>query len=526
MLHTRGYDMEIKDRIEKLMSYLNEGLVERKEAVALSLLSALAGESIFFYGPPGTAKSMISRRINTIFSEEGNYFEYLMNQFSTPEDLFGPISLKGLEEDVYKRLTKGYLPCATVAFLDEIWKAGPAIQNTLLSIINEKRYNNGNEVEKVPLIFLIAASNELPKEGKGLEALWDRFLVRVLVSPIEDEEGFFSLITQTEGETHLDTNSIKDYKLDATELKELKRQSETITLSKTIKDTISDIRHQLIVQSAKDIETTDSYVSDRRWKKIIHLLRMSALLNQRDHVAPMDCFLIQYCIWSTQEQQQNAFALVATCIQHSLIEKTDFKTIIQDYETQVSETFFGDLRFDPLLKRIGNDDCYILLNQKTEPKIMRKVTYISQSTAYDKKGNRISYATYGIRNYLDVHSLTYDATQKKIHVTFIEGEKILPPLEFSIETKEAYHKDVRKKVLYEDAKKLHKVRANFDTRYYFPLREKLNLANQKYTNTPLEESIFASQKEYNFMHQSFQTNKNEIEMMSLHVEQIRARYVD
>ena len=198
--------MNLSDRIKTLLKYLNQNLYGKEEAVRLALLSAVAGESIFFIGLPGTAKSMISRRIAAAFrdfykdgkfsTENGGYFEYLMNEFSTPDEICGPVDLSALNDKPsrYTRQTKGYLPSAKVAFLDEIWKSGPAILNTLLTIVNERIFHNGSEIEKVPLISLAAASNELPEKNRGLEALWDRFILRVSVNPVSKEEDFFKVV--------------------------------------------------------------------------------------------------------------------------------------------------------------------------------------------------------------------------------------------------------------------------------------------------------------------------------------------
>ena len=132
----------MQEQIGKVLDRLQDGLLERDEVIKIAFLGALAGENIFLYGPPGVAKSLISRRIASAFGST-NYFEYLMQKFSTPEDVFGPISLSELKKDNYIRKVEGYLPKADFAFLDEIFKANPAILNTLLTIINEKIFKNG-----------------------------------------------------------------------------------------------------------------------------------------------------------------------------------------------------------------------------------------------------------------------------------------------------------------------------------------------------------------------------------------------
>lgn len=145
-------------RIETILKQLNIGIYEREEELSVALLAALCGQNTFLLGPPGTAKSLISRRLSQAFATT-SYFEYLMHRFSTPEDVFGPVSLSELKKDNYVRKTQDFLPTAVFAFLDEIFKSSPAILNTLLTIINEKTFRNGPQVVKVPLKALISAAN-------------------------------------------------------------------------------------------------------------------------------------------------------------------------------------------------------------------------------------------------------------------------------------------------------------------------------------------------------------------------------
>ena len=195
----------MREKIFNLLEAISKGLHERDDIVAKTLLATIAGQSVFLYGPPGTAKSLIARRINLAFKDAA-YFEYLMQKFSTPDEVFGPIDIKSLKEGKYVRNTQGYLPSANFAFLDKIFKSSPAILNTLLTIINEKLFKNGNENVRVPLYTLITASNETPDIGSGLEALYDRLNMRLFVEPLQDWNNFVKLISNENDEPHIDEN--------------------------------------------------------------------------------------------------------------------------------------------------------------------------------------------------------------------------------------------------------------------------------------------------------------------------------
>lgn len=337
------------DRIEKLLAILKQGLYEKDEAIRLALLTAISGESIFFLGAPGCAKSMIARRIVQAFKsdeKEGlKYFEYLMNQFSTPEDIFGNISLKALNgegesgKEEYKRITDGFLPQADIAFLDEIWKASPAIQNTLLTIINERKFHNGSKVEDVPLKALFAASNELPTKNEGLEALYDRFILRLVVDFIQKEDSFFEMIDDSNSTDFIISENDKNLLISNEDLENWRKEIDKVKLSDAARAVISAIRKELTLQneslSDEDKKNGELFVvGDRRWKKIAHILKTSAFLNDRNEVDLMDCSLIENCIWGTEKQQKKAREIVEKCIKQNGL---DCDTAIEDIQEQIGE---------------------------------------------------------------------------------------------------------------------------------------------------------------------------------------------
>ena len=303
------------DRFKQLLGEMNRGIYEKETELSLSLLAALAGESIILLGPPGVAKSMVARQLKTAF-RDAQSFEYLMSRFSTPDEIFGPVCIQKLKtSDTYERAVEGYLPTADVVFLDEIWKAGPAIQNTLLTVINEKIFRNGNREMHLPLKLLVAASNELPAKGEGLEALWDRFVIRIESRPIKLEKNFramlleahadFSRSTRVLGHADFADNAdFSDLKITAEEYAEWAERIDKIGVKIEVLDAISAIRKSLrAVNVDEAAERRNIYVSDRRWKNIVRLLRTSAFMQDREEVEICDLLPIYHCLWQEPEER-------------------------------------------------------------------------------------------------------------------------------------------------------------------------------------------------------------------------------
>lgn len=527
-------ESSLRPRLYKLLSLLKSGLYEKDEAVRLALLSAVAGESIFFLGPPGTAKSMISSRIHKAFTDDTKYFEYLMNEFSTPDEIFGSIKLKGLDEGIYEKNTTGYLPEAHVAFLDEIWKSGPAILNTLLTIINEKKFHNGNTIEEVPLQILLAASNELPKEKAGLEALYDRFIVRTLVNPvsIENEESFFDLCEKS-GRELVITENMRKQLLSIEEIRSWQDKISKVRLEEKIREVIMEIRRELVRRNAeKDREEKDKfYVSDRRWKKIIHLLKTSAFLCDRPAVDLMDCQLVSYCIWNTPKQRDEACDIVKEIVREHGLECTtaieDIEDQIGQFEKDVDATWYKMIERrtheEPVMRRDSSNYIYYKVSKNS-----RGIGYISKNYPEDYYLRNYGRHYWMDENFDDQRTIDYIKIDEKAQTITINQTDILKmETETKIDDEGGLVKDT---VIFNNTLAYASTKKSFDAEHYSPIVDSIAKELKALEDfrarmeKPYSENLFADQSFKVVITSKIAEEKQKLEDAQVELDKQRSRY--
>ena len=288
-------EMSIHLRLQEVGRTLERHYLDKQEIIRLLLVSAIAGEHMVLVGPPGTAKSAIIRMFARLL--DAKYFEYLLTRFTEPNELFGPVDIAAFREGSYRRRTERMLPEAEIVFLDEVFKSNSAILNSLLTVLNERRFSSGAQVMEVPLISLFGATNEVPNDD-ALAAIFDRFLLRVQSDNL-DSYHFHGLVERgVDNELRKITAREDEIRplLTAADLRALHRGFDRqLKLSEEFvakyKGLIFQIRSEGIT------------VSDRRVIKLTKLFAASALLDGRSAPDEGDFFVLRH-IWNNLEQAE------------------------------------------------------------------------------------------------------------------------------------------------------------------------------------------------------------------------------
>lgn len=266
------------------------GLIDREALVELIALAAIAGEHVLVVGPPGTAKSEAVRRVAKALG--GRYFEYLLGRFTEPSELFGPVDLRKLREGVVETRTEGMLPEAEIAFLDEVFLGSTAILNTLLGILNERRFRRGQTELSCPLKVCVGATNQLP-EDDALAAFADRFLVHFFVDPLPDHQ----LEALLEGGWAPAPAASPLGLAELDRLAALAKEADLTTVRATL------------AQAVRTLKREGIQLSDRRTVKVQRLIAATAVLSGRSAPSEADLWPLIYAIPSRTGQDAAKEAL-------------------------------------------------------------------------------------------------------------------------------------------------------------------------------------------------------------------------
>lgn len=281
---------------EKMQLISNEmkGLFLEREGVIESLFIALiAGHHVLLLGPPGTGKSAITKEFTSRIIN-GRMFEWLLNRTSDPSEILGPISIRNMERDKFIRILDGKIGDCEVAFIDEIFKSNEPTLNAMLPILNERVIYNDGQAVPIPLKMMVAASNETPEDGEGLEALYDRILFKHWVDYIKDPNNRIQMMVNYNAMKSPNTsNVIQRTRVTMDEIDALQQYKNYVEIPPSL---IKDFNKLLIALAKQGIR-----FSDRKVNWCMDVIKASALFHGRTKATSSDIEPLINVLWERPE---------------------------------------------------------------------------------------------------------------------------------------------------------------------------------------------------------------------------------
>lgn len=281
----------VQTRFAALRGNLAATFRERESAIECITLAALAGNHALLVGPPGTAKSALFFGFLASFTN-ARTFQRVLTKFGTEDDVFGPVKLSALKNDILERNLTGRLASVECAFMDEVFKGSDSVLNTLLEAMNERRYQG----QAIPLRMMVGASNELPEEDV-LAAMYDRFLLRDVVSYIESDSVWMDLVSTPPKYTPKVFITVEEW--DAA-----RAAVAALPLPRRVVEQMLRVKNEL--------KQAGIIVSDRRWIAMTNVLRAAAWIDGCAQVEIDHLEVLKYGLWSKPEERERVTAVLAS----------------------------------------------------------------------------------------------------------------------------------------------------------------------------------------------------------------------
>lgn len=260
--------------IHKASAEAKDVVVESDEFIDALILAMLSRTHVYVAGAGGVGKTFGSEVVAEHFGVETFYIQFRND--TKREEVFGPLSMRALQNDEYEHVTAGYLPEAELALLDEFKDAG-RFTRQLLNILNERRFKNGRRVTQTPLRAAVGTSNFWIEEQE-LEALFDRFAQRLMQEAVRTSRGFRKVL---KGQLARDRGAQRSPTIVTRAMLEVATNA---VVTCNVEDHIVNALDELRKNAAKE----NLHMSPRRWGEGLKLARAVAVLAGRDTVTEDD----------------------------------------------------------------------------------------------------------------------------------------------------------------------------------------------------------------------------------------------
>ncbi|MBE9480055.1 MAG: MoxR family ATPase [Chloroflexi bacterium] len=260
-------------------------LVAMDEEVDLVLTALIAGETVFFLSLPGAAKTTLARLIAQ--GIDGNFFRKNLTADTSRNDIFGPLDPEKIKQGQWGRKLAG-LATATVANVDEVFRASGPVLDMLLEALEEHTLAEPDTIHELPLVLGISASNELVNATIH-NAFWDRLIIRKEVSYPTRAEDWEVLLSSPHGTVPIKT------RIDPTEIMLVQGLVELMA---------GDLPAEIVKRMTRiklQLDKRGIPVSPRRFLAWARVATASSILLGQTPLGSKSLIVGQHILWISQE---------------------------------------------------------------------------------------------------------------------------------------------------------------------------------------------------------------------------------
>ncbi|YCA13515.1 MoxR family ATPase [Bacillus sp. AK128] len=257
---------------------VNKVVLGKQEITELILISMLCKGHVLLEDVPGTGKTMLAKTISKLVGGQFRRLQFTPDVL--PSDVTGVEFFNPKEQEFEVRMG----PVMTnVLLVDEVNRATPRTQSSLLEVMEERQVTIGNETVKLPVPFFVLATQN-PLESQGTfplpDAQLDRFFMSIAMGypSFEEEQQMMRIYRDQEP-----LEEIESYFGSVEEFAELQNKVKDIHISADIEKYLLTIIHR-----TRQHEFISAGVSPRGTLAFMKAVQAKALLENRQYVIPDD----------------------------------------------------------------------------------------------------------------------------------------------------------------------------------------------------------------------------------------------
>lgn len=265
-------------KLKQIQDALNQAIVGREKEIDLMLIALIQGGHVLLESVPGSGKTMMAKSFAQAF--DGDFRRIQFTPDVLPSDVTGISYFDPKSQDFILRPG----PVMTnILLADEINRATPRTQSSLLESMEEKQVTIDGETLKLQEPFMVIATQNPVESQQGTFALpaaqLDRFLFRIEINypTFEEEKRILRDFSKEPGVIR--TSSV----MNVADVLEWRRDVKEVAVHEDIETYILQL-----IRATRQHTHLELGLSSRAALALLHASQGIAFLNNRMYVTPDD----------------------------------------------------------------------------------------------------------------------------------------------------------------------------------------------------------------------------------------------